>query len=316
MVQDDRVWPGSDAARQLGTGSGGAPVYTYARSPGVPAVSVIRIDRGSLAGVDPQHAHSHDFLTITYFESGGGSLRIGRQQWPIRSGDVYLVAPGEVMGFGDTTRGLGAVAGWGVYFPAEGLGPTAPRTLLSWRAHPLLFPFVHGVATGAQRLTVPHEDRPAWTQRFRAFERELRDRAAGYHDAVTAQLTLLLVDLARLTADAADELRVRDEPVLGAVFETIEQRYAGPLSLRDVAAELHLTPSYLTTLVRRRTGRTVQDWITERRMTEARRLLIQTDKSVAAIAAQTGYPDPAYFTRAFRHTHGATPTNWRRADRG
>src|SRR5438128_399902 len=77
-----------------------------------------------------------------------------------------------------------------------------------------------------------------------------------------------------------------------AVFARIEARFHGNISLRDVAAAAGLTPGHLTTVVGRRTGRTVQQWITERRMREARRLLAHTDLTVAEIGTRVGYRDP------------------------
>jgi AraC family transcriptional activator of pobA len=67
--------------------------------------------------------------------------------------------------------------------------------------------------------------------------------------------------------------------------------------------------------VGRKTGRTVQQWITERRMTEARRLLVETDLTVDTIGASLGYRDPSYFIKSFKRTHSLTPLQWRRADR-
>lgn len=308
-------WPGTAAARPMPGHTSGPPAYTYRPTPGTPSVSVVRVERGALRGAAADHAHSHDFLLITYFEHGGGTLRLGGRQWAIRDGDVYVVAPGQVIGVGDDPTGLGDVQGWGVFFPPQGLGPTAPEALLAWHAHPLLFPFVRGVATGAQRLSVPAGEHTTWTRHFESIDRELRTRTDGYHQAVTAHLTLLLVDLARLTTDVARDLQLHDEPLLSAVFATIEHHYRKPLSLKDVAAELSLTPGYLTTRVRRRTGRTVQQWITERRMTQARRLLAATDRSVAEIAEQVGFADPSYFVRTFRRAHGTTPLQWRKAAR-
>jgi AraC-like DNA-binding protein len=63
--------------------------------------------------------------------------------------------------------------------------------------------------------------------------------------------------------------------------------------------------------VRRRTGRTVGDWIIERRMTEARRLLSDTRLTIAEIARRVGISDPGYFSRQFRRTHGVSPRKWR-----
>jgi AraC-like DNA-binding protein len=65
-------------------------------------------------------------------------------------------------------------------------------------------------------------------------------------------------------------------------------------------------------MVRRRTGRTVGDWITERRMVQARQLLTGTDLPVGEIARRVGLPDPGYFARVFRHSNGVTPRAWRR----
>jgi AraC-like DNA-binding protein len=95
------------------------------------------------------------------------------------------------------------------------------------------------------------------------------------------------------------------------VFAVIERGHAEPLSLRDVAREVGMTPGHLTTVVRRRTGRTVQEWIIERRMAEARRLLAATDLPVQEVARRVGITDPGYFTRLFRRAHGTSPRAWR-----
>jgi AraC family transcriptional activator of pobA len=289
------------------------PVYTYELVPGVPSVSAIRFGREpSPGGLPPDaHPHSHDFLVLTYFERDGGSLRLGEKEWQIETGDVYLIAPGEIA----DPSGLEEAGGWGIFFPPEVLGPEAPGTFLSWRAHPLLFPFVRGAAGGAQRLKVPPEDRPAWSGRLSALDLELNQRHDGYREAVLAHLTLLLVNLSRLAADVVEDLRLKDETLLAEVFGFIEERYHEPISLRDVARAVRLSRGHLTTVVRRKTGRTVQEWIVERRMAQARRLLIETDLPVEEVGRRVGYGDPTYFVRSFKRAHGTTPLGWRRAGR-
>jgi AraC family transcriptional activator of pobA len=297
----------------LGRRDDGLPVYTYETVPGVPSVSVLRFGREpSPGGLPPDaHPHSHDFLVLTYFERDGGSLRLGEWEWQIEAGDVYLIAPGEVA----DPSGLEAAGGWGVFFPPEVLGSQAPGTFLSWRAHPLLFPFVRGAAGGAQRLKVPPEERPTWSERLLALGLELSQRHDGYREAVLAYLTLLLVGLSRLAADVVGDLRLKDETLLAEVFAFIEERYHEPISLRDVARAVSLSRGHLTTVVRRKTGRTVQEWIAERRMAEARRLLVETDLSVEEVGRRVGYGESGYFVRSFRRAHGATPLAWRRAGR-
>jgi AraC family transcriptional activator of pobA len=102
-------------------------------------------------------------------------------------------------------------------------------------------------------------------------------------------------------------LRLNDEPLLVEVFGFVEERYRDPISLKDVARAVNLSPGRLTTVVKRRTGRTVQEWIAERRMAQARRLLDETDLSVEEVGHRVGHNNPTYFVRSFRRPrHDAT----------
>jgi AraC family transcriptional regulator, transcriptional activator of pobA len=301
----------SGAPRLTGRRVRGAPVYGYERAPGVPPVGVMRWSSGHLPGGEPAraHAHAHEFVVLAYVERGGGSLRVDGREWRLEAGDAFVIAPGELVAQGDAEADARVAA---VFFVPDVL---QPQTLLSWRAHPLLFPFVGRAAGGVQRLRVPAGERRAWVERVAAIDTELKRRRDGYGEAVLAHLTLLLVDVARLAADVAGDLRIRDEPVLADVFAFVEAHYAEPISLADVAAAVGLSAGHLTTVVGRKTGRTVQRWIAERRMAEARRLLVETDLTVEAVGARVGFRDPGYFIRAFRRSHGVTPLRWRHADR-
>jgi AraC-like DNA-binding protein len=146
-------------------------------------------------------------------------------------------------------------------------------------------------------------------------QRELRERRESSDEAASAHLILLLIDVSRLATDVAGHLRTRGEPLLAALFEVIDEQYADGISLADIAAWLGLTPGYLTTLVRRKTGRTVQQWINERRMIQARELLIETDLTVEAIATQAGFGNASYFIKQFKRSHGIAPAGWRQSKR-
>ena len=298
----------------LGRRDDGPPVYTYEAVPGIPSVSAMKLGQEpSPGGLPPgAHPHSHDFLVLTFhLERNGGSLRLGEREWRIEAGDVYVIARSEIV----EPSGLEEAEGWAVFFPPEILGPEASGAFLSWRTHPLLFPFVRGAAGGAQRLKVPPGDRPSWSERLSALDLELRKRRDGYREAVLAHLTLLLVGVSRLAADVVGDLRLNDEPLLAEVFGFIEERYREPISLKDVARAVSLTRGHLTTVVRRKTGRTVQEWIAERRMAEARRLLVETNLAVEEVGRRVGYGDPGYFVRFFGRAHSVTPLGWRRAGR-
>ncbi|MFC4068411.1 helix-turn-helix transcriptional regulator [Actinoplanes subglobosus] len=267
------------------------PLVGFPHQPGHPPIATARFPG------HPVHTgtHAHDFLVLFYAHHADVHAVIDDRPWQISDGDLFVLAPGQVVAFEATD-----IQGWVVWFPADAIRSTGT----SWRSHPLLFPFAAGTDR-IQRLHIPPADRDDWLQRFTDLDTELSARRDGYTEAATAHLTLLLVATARLSPRSADD------PLLAAVFDVIEDRFRDPLSLTDVAAALALTPGHLTTVVRHRTGRTVQQWITHRRLQEARRLLTETGLPVATIARRCGYPDTSYFIKRFRTQHQLTPTQWR-----
>ncbi|MDQ2628794.1 MAG: AraC family transcriptional regulator [Actinomycetota bacterium] len=269
----------------------GVKVYEYPIDPHMPPVVVATVGQKRLS----EYGQIHNFPAL----------------WCDRAtGIVYVVAMGATVGPGGVESTDDGIA---VFFDPVAVGDDGEAPWLTWRSHPLLRVFLHEENGGLLRLVVPAEDRRSFIATLDAMKSELRNRREGYRQAVSALLTLLLIILNRVADTAAGELRHGDEPLLAEVFTKIDRRYAEPLSLREVAREVSVSAGHLTTVVRRRTGRTVLEWITQRRMGEARRLLTDTRLPITEIGQQVGLPDAAYFTRQFRQIHGTTPSKWRQS---
>ena len=102
------------------------------------------------------------------------------------------------------------------------------------------------------------------------------------------------------------------DPKLREVFDFIEANYHQGVTLNDVAKAVGYSPAYLTDLVKRQTGETVQRWIIKRRMAAACSMLLNTNDSVNEIAEAVGYNDKNYFFYQFRQYHEMTPQMWRK----
>ncbi|MEV0354632.1 AraC family transcriptional regulator [Nocardia sp. NPDC050697] len=267
----------------------GVPVYGYRSDPATPPVSVLRLGPLHPPDLTP---HIHDFPVLVHLPA---------------EHEVWVVTPGRVVDIGHLPLPEASTA---VFFDPGALGAGSGSPWPTWHRHPLLSAFLPGHASGLLRVPLP-PGHPLWTEAMAAIDGELEARREGFQQAALAHLTLLLIDLARLTTDIPGEFRLLGEPLLAEVFEVIDRGFGEPLSLRDVAAAVGVTPGHLTTLVRRRTGRTVQDWITERRMAHARELLGGSDLPIAMIASRVGLPDPSYFSRVFRQAHELSPRAWR-----
>jgi len=118
-------------------------------------------------------------------------------------------------------------------------------------------------------------------------------------------------DTAKLTI--SEKFLLQSQSLVSRVLWFIESNYQLSISLREVAEAVGRSPAYLTDLVRRETGKTVLSWIIERRMAEARRLLLETNQSVDQIAEAVGYFNRRHFSRQFLRLHNATPQAWRKA---
>ncbi|MDO4838360.1 MAG: response regulator [Clostridia bacterium] len=102
------------------------------------------------------------------------------------------------------------------------------------------------------------------------------------------------------------------DPVQSCV-KYLWQHYSDPLSLNDMAQRAHMSPSYFSSLFKKRVGSGFVDYLTEIRLESAAEALLKhRDATVNAIAEACGYVDARYFVRQFQKRYGMTPTLYRR----
>lgn len=84
------------------------------------------------------------------------------------------------------------------------------------------------------------------------------------------------------------------------------------VSRGQLAEAFYLSPNYLSKLFRKETGESLSEFIQQERMRKAKRLLKQGRMSISQIAAETGYPSFAHFSKQFRKFVGMSPNEYRR----
>ena len=149
---------------------------------------------------------------------------------------------------------------------------------------------------------------------IRLFE-ELQAELAAPHsacDEVSKSLLLLILNEAHKQATLPSEHQGIDTQVARAL-NYIQQHALTPISAKDVASALNLSPAYLATRVKAKTGFTLSEWLTRSRLNQACFLLQHTDEKVEQIALKVGWQDVTHFIRQFKKHYGHTPAAWRRA---
>lgn len=96
-----------------------------------------------------------------------------------------------------------------------------------------------------------------------------------------------------------------------AARDYILEHISEPVSTEALAAALGMNRTYLCSLFARETGMTVNQYVANIKLEEAKRLLRVTRKSIAEIGAYLGFSSQSYFQKVFRKHTGVTPGNYR-----
>lgn len=93
----------------------------------------------------------------------------------------------------------------------------------------------------------------------------------------------------------------------------VEEKMAdSDLSVEDIGAEMNLSRVQLYRKVKALTGCSPVDLLRKARLSEAHRLLMESDLSVSEIAYKVGFTSPSYFTKCFKEEYGKVPGDARK----
>lgn len=126
-------------------------------------------------------------------------------------------------------------------------------------------------------------------------------------------------DAAAYLAKVAEELFGQYEPVpeeqsqrlILSIHQYVQAHLGGDLSLTKLSALVHHSPTYLSRLYKRMTGKMLSDYITEERMKKAQHHLAHSNVKIQEIALQVGYEAAPQFNRSFKKMFKMTPQAYR-----
>ncbi|MDO3411183.1 AraC family transcriptional regulator [Saccharibacillus sp. CPCC 101409] len=158
------------------------------------------------------------------------------------------------------------------------------------------------------------------TRRLSSDYAYLRQAADDDSPAAAAWKAHLTLDLLRLHAaermrGSGDSARFTEDALMARAAEEIEVRFDSPLQLESLARELGLSPVQFTRRFRAAFGETPSRFLRSVRLSRARRLLDETELTLAAIAERCGYENGFYLSRVFAAETGVSPSAYRRRRR-
>lgn len=101
--------------------------------------------------------------------------------------------------------------------------------------------------------------------------------------------------------------------IVEEALDIIHKKYMqSDLDSKMISSELNVSASYFSRLFKQITKKTFVEYLTEYRMTTAKKLLRTSDMKVYEISVKIGYDDPQYFSYNFRKHIGMTPSAYRK----
>lgn len=238
----------------------------------------LSVDLRSYTSDVQQHAHDHHQLVLPV--DGVLHMSVGQQEGEVSVQQVAVINAGTEHGFAAQGDNRFVVADIPDY-----LAPQLAKLPAYIGVDDSLGHYIQFVAS---RLT--------------------HNTAQGVTDlASERQMLLLLLQLLheRQGLEIKADSRVQD------ACQIIEQGFAQPISVEDLARKVHLSQRQFAELFRKQTGLSVKQYLIEKRMQQAWLLLHQTKLPIQAVAAAVGYEDQSAFANRFKAQFAKTPTQVR-----
>lgn len=112
----------------------------------------------------------------------------------------------------------------------------------------------------------------------------------------------------------ASKLANKEIAELRRVKAHMEEHYAENITLESMAAMIYMNPYYFSSFFKKHTGKNFKQYLTEERMKQALRLLLETDLMIYEIAERVGYNNARHFSDMFKKMYGKLPQEYRQSE--
>lgn len=239
-----------------------------------------------------------------------GDMKYGRHNYDYQAGTLVFFAPGQVMEMQKPSEPY-QPAGFGLIFhPDFLLGTELGKHIRNYK----FFDYETNEA-----LHLSDAERKLILDSFAKIEFELKQTIDKHSKKLIAANIELFLDYCQrfydrqfITRDNVHRgILEKFEHLLNTYFESSNPQTDGIPSVAYFAKTLHLSSNYFGDLIKKETGQTAKDYIQNKTIEFAKKILFETDKSINEIAFELGFKYPQHFTRLFKQQLGQTPKEYR-----
>lgn len=276
-----------------------------------PLVSVIDFSKITCNTSPIYKTLCYNFYSICIKKDFAGKMKYGQNNYDFDAGVFTFFAPGQVVTTEVTDDTL--LKGWWLLIHPDFI-----------RNYPLAKKIKeYGFFSYAvnEALHVSEKEEAMLANITQSIEQEYNTATDTYsQDVMISHIELMLTYANRFYSrqfitrkQANNDLLINLEAILSHYFDDLDTAHQGLPTVQYVAAQLHISPSYLSDMLRALTGQNAQQHIHSKLIEKAKEILSTTSLSVSEIAYQLGFEYPQSFNKLFKNKTNQSPLEFRNA---
>jgi len=275
-----------------------------------PLVSLINNAAGTIPLERLPNPHILNFYKISYKMNFQGKFKYGQHYYDFDEGGMFFVSPNQITG---GHAPLSDQSGYTLLFH--------PDFLLGYELAKKIKEYGFFSYSINEALHLSEKEKTMIIYVFQSIEEELKGRIDNFsQDVVISQIELLLNYANRfysrqfITRKAVStNLLQRVEDILHAYFQSPQAQKHGLPTVQFLAAQLNVSASYLSDMLRSFTGQNAQQHIHNHLIEKAKEQLSTSEVSISEIAYELGFEHPQSFSKLFKLKTSMSPLDFRRS---
>lgn len=246
--------------------------------------------------------HKHNSYLAVLFTQGSGRHEIDFNSYEIKSGSLFLLAPGKTHH-------------WELSEDIDGyiFSHTSNFYDLHYshnRIHQ--FPFFYSIQN-TPYLALDKKNSSEIERLFEKVFKEYQNKNVFQQQLILSYIDIIYAEASRLYLLENSQKSIKSNSYsekFQQFEELIEKNYVTEKSPSQYADWMNISPKHLNRITKTVIAKTASEVITDRIILEAKRRFLHTKNNFSAIATSLGYEDYPYFSKLFKKSSGLTPTEF------
>ena len=276
-----------------------------------PLVSVINMESITHPAGNALKSLVFDFYSISLKRNFNAKIKYGQQQYDFDEGVMFFMAPGQVFGIETGKDAILKRSGWLLLIHPDFLWKTPLAKTIKQYEY-----FDYSVH---EALFLSDKEETTVISIMQNIAQEYHSNIDKYsQNVIIAHLELLLTYAERFYQRQFITRKITNHDILDQLEELLTTYFAGDFatrkglpSVQSIAEALHLSPNYLSGMLKALTGQSTQQHIHNKLIEKAKEKLSTTALSVSEIAYELGYEHPQSFSKLFKTKTNLSPLEFR-----